>query len=281
MAAVSKSKYFLNPLVKFVVQHKLTWKIVSFFLRIGEWFRYERSLCEHEVAEMGLKLYFQNKEVQNGFFKGMKYASFNSAGSSLFPKLLGSYEIELYPKLVELQDNNYDAILDIGCAEGYYAVGLALKFPGAKVHAYDIDKNALLLCEALARHNLVLERVFLHEACSSSTLEDFEYSGKTLVICDCEGYEKELFTTKNVSKLKSADIIIELHPFVASGVEEYLVNLFCLTHELSFVSSQDNHRKIFDFNSSLSGLNPLEKLKSVEEGRIFTMDWLIAQAKSC
>ena len=273
-------KKIFDPLIKFIVSNTFTWTITSFLLRVSEWVNYQRSQYEQKLAEKKLAIHYADKIVRNGFFKGMKYSSLKSVGSSIFPKLLGSYEIELFPTLLRLYQNRYDDILDIGCAEGYYAVGLALKFPVSKIYGYDVDKEALRLCADFARHNQVESRVFLYDKCTASTLESFTYSGRTLIICDCEGYERELFTNTNINNLSSADMIIELHPFAVEGIKKYLVDLFTGTHDLSIISSYDNNRKIFDFRSSLQGMNRVEQLKSVEEGRSITMDWLIAESKS-
>ena len=124
---MSPIKKIFNPLVKLIATISITWKITTYFSRAGEWIRYERSKFEQLQAEKKLLAFFEDKIVRNGFFKGMKYVTFKSAGSSLFPKLLGSYEIELLPVFAGLQKNKYDDILDIGCAEGYYAV---LVLPG-------------------------------------------------------------------------------------------------------------------------------------------------------
>ena len=273
-----KFKKIISPLLTLMVSNKITWKIISFYLRMGEWMRYQRSIYENKLTEERLKIYFKDRIVRNGFFKGMKYVSFQAIGSSLFPKLLGSYEIELYPTFLKYQQKHYANILDIGCAEGYYAVGLALRFPHSKIFGYDIDKKALELCADLAKQNAVQDRVFLSQECTASTLETFTYSDRTLIICDCEGYERQLFNTSNICKLKEADLIIELHSFVERDIKEYLVDLFSNTHKLSIISSHDNDRKMFDFEFSLQDLTPSQRLKAIEEGRPFTMDWLIAEA---
>jgi hypothetical protein len=52
-----------------------------------------------------------------------------AVGSALIPKLLGCYEAELHGVIACALNTTYDTIIDIGCAEGYYAVGLALHFP--------------------------------------------------------------------------------------------------------------------------------------------------------
>jgi hypothetical protein len=53
------------------------------------------------------------------------------------PKLLGCYEQELHPALNRAIDTDYGVILNIGCAEGYYPVGLARVLPTAHVIAFD------------------------------------------------------------------------------------------------------------------------------------------------
>ena len=267
-------------MIKWIISNDFTWKIVSFFLRFDTWLRFERSKHERWKAEEKLKIVFQDKIVRNGFVKGLKYGNFDSVGSSIFPKLLGSYEIELQPAFDRLKANDYRQIIDIGCAEGYYAVGLALQFSRSKVFAFDIDKKAVELCVELAAFNGLQDRVILNDECTPSTIGNFDFAGPSLLICDCEGYERELFTRSNMDKLRYTDLVIELHPVAARDVKEYLTGLFSATHDIHFVSSQDNNRKIFDFKIFMADLNPLEQLISVEEGRNFTMDWLIAESKS-
>ena len=41
---------------------------------------------------------------------------------ALIPRLLGTYECELHPHLAALSAEGLDCVIDVGCAEGYYAV---------------------------------------------------------------------------------------------------------------------------------------------------------------
>ena len=153
-----------------------------------------------------------------------------------------------------------------------------MKFKNATIYAYDIDKNALKLCASLAIHNEVSNQIILRENCTSDTLNEMNFDGRTLIICDCEGYERMLFNESNFCSFKNTDLIIELHPFYSADVKEHLVSLFKLSHHCTIVSSLDRDRKITDFKFSLQGLNKMEQVKSVEEGRPYTMDWLIAES---
>ena len=53
----------------------------------------------------------------------------------------------------------HSTVLNIGCAEGYYAVGLARRMPQARVLAFDINRTAQDTCRALAAKNGVADRV--------------------------------------------------------------------------------------------------------------------------
>lgn len=68
--------------------------------------------------------YICGKRILAGPFRGMKYIE-NSHGSAYLPKILGSYEKELHKFIPRIVEEEYELILDIGAAEGYYAVGLS------------------------------------------------------------------------------------------------------------------------------------------------------------
>src|SRR5207302_4139553 len=70
--------------------------------------------------------------VQGGPFAGMEFVS-RSAEGCLLPKLLGCYEAELHGFLARLPEIAYETVLNIGCAEGYYAVGIKRLLPSARV----------------------------------------------------------------------------------------------------------------------------------------------------
>jgi hypothetical protein len=66
----------------------------------------------------------QGPRVFQGPFVGMEYATSATSGAHM-PRLLGTYESELYPYLLQFAQSGLEEIIVLGCAEGYYAVGLA------------------------------------------------------------------------------------------------------------------------------------------------------------
>src|SRR5687767_13183612 len=84
---------------------------------------------------------FADGRVRHGVFAGMHYPAMEAAGSAIFPKLAGCYEAELRSLMEQIVRTPYTTVVDVGCAEGYYAVGLALRMPQVNVLAFDMDPH--------------------------------------------------------------------------------------------------------------------------------------------
>jgi len=218
--------------------------------------------------------------VHNGPFAGMRYAHALPAGSIFYPKLLGSYEAELHSVFERIIRTNYTAVVDVGCADGYYAVGLAMRMPSVIVSAYDIDPSAREICAANAKLNGVSERVRIARYCDAEELRRLELGDRAFILCDCEGFEIELFTPDLVGHLANHDLLIELHDFIDITIRDTLRERFSLTHDATLVDSVDDFLKgdIFHF-PQLRGKSRALKKEVMSEGRPAIMQWLILQSK--
>jgi SAM-dependent methyltransferase len=224
--------------------------------------------ADERKCKNALSAFFENKIVLTGIFRGMKYPDFISAGSTLFPKLLGSYEKELEPLFLNIKDVQYTEILDIGCAEGYYAIGLALRYPNAKIYGYDIDAAALRCAAKMAHINEVQDRIILKKECTSEELRHFRFNGRSFILSDCEGYERFLFTPDNIGNLSNADVLVEVHDSIEEDVYTYLISIFCKTHRyLEFKSNSDMEKvRIYKY-LELDNLSRDLKYAILREGR--------------
>lgn len=272
----------LKTIIQQLISIGIIWRIVKKTARIsGKLVDYRKliettqSLGTKEIA----KIFIGNK-VLNGPFKGMIYPKHDSVGSSLMPKLLGSYERELHSQFSLLAQNDYTEIVDVGCAEGYYAVGLATMFPTSTIHAFDTDKKAQILCEKMAQVNGVSDRVKVESFLSPGRLRDIKFTGRGLIICDCEGFEKELFDQDNVGTLANCDLIIETHDFIDIEISGCLKRLFGNTHHVSSIFSTDDIQKVHAYQyKELTHLSPYLKKKVLAENRPAIMEWLILTPK--
>lgn len=192
--------------------------------------------------------------VLNGAFKGLIYPSLDITESTLVPKIVGSYEYQLQPWFRQIIKSDYSDIIDIGSAEGYYAVGLAQKMPNTTVHCYDINVKDIEFSKQMAKVNNATNMTW-NAFCDEKTLINFPHRGKTLIISDCEGYELQLFTKEVIKKCKNADFLIELHNNMNPIISTELLSRFQFTHDFVYVNNID---------VNYDDLKGLEKLKVSE-----------------
>jgi len=174
--------------------------------------------------------------VQSGPFRGMSYLNAFIWGS-ITSKWLGSYECELQGIVEQIVATPYARLIDVGCAEGYYAVGLAFRMPALQVVAYDTDFVSRRQTRALARLNRVGSRVAVRSLCEASDFRP-HVAGRTVVICDIEGFERSLLDPAASPGLLGMDILVEVHEEAWSPTtRNLLVSRFSQTHAVCEVAA--------------------------------------------
>lgn len=236
-----------------------------------------RELRTDVVHNRILKRFSSPATVVAGPFRGLVYPFKKSYCSTFLPKLLGTYEAELQPFLYQWKTVKFSRIIDIGSAEGYYAVGLAQMFPDATAVAYDISEEARGLTAELAEANGTRSRTTIHGWCFREDLLSQAFTDPTLLLSDCEGYEATLFDEVVVNHLKNCHCIIELHDRPEEGfcARTHLLPIFAKTHQVLIVSSLDDDQKARYYRSDVITADPLERQIAFAEKRPSTMDWLV------
>jgi hypothetical protein len=173
-----------------------------------------------------------NGVIHAGPFKGMKFGG-DVADGCLIPKLLGCYERELHLALDDAISRKPDVIVNIGCAEGYYAIGLARLLPNAQIYAYDINDRARERCATAARINDVEERVIIGNLFSHQDFAAFQ-GKRVLVVCDIEGGEYALLDPALAPALNGFDLIVETHPLGQKPTLDF-ARRFLKTHEIQII----------------------------------------------
>ncbi len=266
-------------LARVIARSPLLWRALGDFLaRLGDLLRRSR---ECAIAEQTALLHSSpivtDLRVLGGPFRGLRFASGRTFVGTLVPKLVGSYESELVPWLERLRERPYTAIHDIGCAEGYYAVGLAMFFPAARVFAYDSDPDAQEACRTMAALNGVAERVAVRGALVAEDLCRLDAAERALILCDCEGCELNLFTPEVVRHLAGYDLIVELHDFIEPGVSRTLTDRFSVTHRVSGTRTVARDPGRYPV---LRTLPALARRIALDELRPGPMEWLLAEART-
>jgi hypothetical protein len=218
--------------------------------------------------------------VKHGVFAGMRYPELAACGSSLPPKLLGSYERELQPTLDALCREAYTDIVNVGCGEGYYAVGLALRIPTAEVHAFDIDDEAIRLSRAMATLNGVQDRVHVAQRFDEQALRGIRFTGRGLILADCEGCERDVFTAGVLDVLAGLDLVIEVHDFLDLTLSGDLRRLLSDTHAITAIESLDDIRKAQTYDyPELAPFDLDVRREMVGEFRPAIMEWLVCRSR--
>ena len=235
----------------------------------GKSLTYQQCLANRIIRRCGLG-------VQTGPFRGMVCISDADEGC-LVPKLLGCYEEELAPALEEFIAAGYDRVIDVGCASGYYVVGLATRMPAAEVFGFDTDEAAKARCRDLAARNNVGTRITLLGACTPGELQRL-IRDRTLLIMDCDGPEYELLDPSAAPALRHCDVIVECHDFVNPAITATLEERFRESH---FVEKIPARARVPDVTRlpGLSALPPGHWPEAVNEHRAHRQDWLVLRTR--
>jgi SAM-dependent methyltransferase len=218
--------------------------------------------------------------VADGPFRGLRYPAAKSFCSALLPKLLGSYESELQPAVERMLKTGYSAIVDIGCAEGYYAIGLARILPHVEVFAFDTDREARQVCLEMAKLNDVADRVHIGDLCDEAILKSLPLGDHALILSDCEGYEGTLFSTQVAEFLLRHDVIIETHDFIDIDLSIKMRHAFAATHHIESIKSLDDiERAHSNHYPKLQSYTTRDKYLILRELRPTIMEWLIMTSK--
>ena len=213
--------------------------------------------------------------IWGGLFQGMDYVAAAAEGA-LMPRLLGCYEAELQPHIRAFAADGVDTVIDVGCAEGYYAVGLARLMPEVVVHARDINPEAQAACRALAEKNGVAERVIVG---GEFKPQDFEaFAGRRgLVMVDAEGAEVDILQPELGPALAGLNIIVETHDIFREGALATLMARFAPTHDIVRV---DQQYLPFEPPPWFTELGHLDRLLATWEWRILPTPWLVMRPKT-
>lgn len=223
-------------------------------------------------------------QFKSGIFKDMRYVNTSVCGSIL-PKYMGTYEIELVPVFEKLFQLPIGTIIDVGAAEGYYAVGLALRFPTSPVIAFEATEEGRDYLRQVISSNGVGQQVQMKGLCDAPMLkaetQACDPNVQHLLVMDVEGAEEDLLRLHAPHDLRNFHIVMELHDWVDPGMGDRLRDKFSPTHDTAILDAR--RREFADLSlprSSLQRICLSPSLLSYSHGRRLPMRWLVFHPKT-
>ena len=222
---------------------------------------------------------YTNGVVKFGAFEGLKIPDEVSWGDGDFiPKALGVYEAELLAVLERWRHRTYNCVVNVGAADGYYSSGLGLVFKDCPIYAFDTNEASHKVIAAAAGINNLTGRTRIGGMCTPQVMSCLlrEYD-RCLVVSDCEGYERDLFTDPELTPLLArSDLMIELHDIFVPGVTPAITAALETSHTIEIDREGPRDPSAFEV---LRHRDTMERYIALSEHRAQTMSWMFCSAK--
>ena len=195
--------------------------------------------------------------IQGGPFRGLRYIR-RAFCSALAPKLAGTYERELSSSIAEMLACNPDLFVDIGAAEGYYAVGAAFSNWSPRIVAYESNADArAALRELGSLNNVPSDRIELRGLCTPGDLDQLLASAnRPAIIMDVEGFEALLLDPLRLPQLVRTHILVEHHDFLLHGLCAEICCRMEATHSCTTIEQQERSADELVCNDTVVRLMP-------------------------
>jgi len=203
-------------------------------------------------------------------------------------KILGTYERELADVIGAIPEGEYQRVVDVGAAEGYYAVGLARANPDMPIVAFEGNPETAAVLARTKALNGVGDRLTLLGNCDLAALAG-AVVGRTFVLMDVEGAEVDLLDPKEVPGLAKADILVEVHDFAGRNIGDTLTRRFQESHVIREIwQAPRDATQLPDPPSRAQPewwhwtlQRPHRRIhRMLDEGRVERMRWLWMRARS-
>jgi hypothetical protein len=191
------------------------------------------------------------------------------------PKLLGVYEQEIGWVFERGVTEQVPAFIDIGCADGYYAVGMAHASPATTTFAYDLSSSARRLCAETAVASAVDGRVRIGKRFSVGALASIPVD-RALLLCDIEGAEVQLLDRAAATALAASVVVVEVHEDSFPGASDRLRRAFADSHHAMTV----NQRPRLNAPQQIAGWSADERSRVLCEFRGSRLHWIVFEPRA-
>jgi len=249
-----------------------------------------KSLDKHFVTIAGVRremlgarlLAESNRRVLNGFFQGMKLGKLTWGARDAGPMILGTYEYEVQSTIMN-SPSNYKILIDIGAADGFYAIGCLLNQRFEKAICFESNPKSRLAIKENAKENAVEDRISIlgtaDKEFANFLINELSFkSSEMIFLVDIEGSEFEILTAEIFDSLVDSMFIIEIHEIVENFEYKFqeLIKNASIFFDIETIDS--SNRPLF-YNSTMNSWADEDRQVIFSEGRRYLMKWLVLVPK--
>ena len=186
---------------------------------------WRRETIRERQERMSLEVFdILDGNVKYGPFKGLRLDRNTWWGKlDLGSQCLGLYEKEILNLIESTPAGHYSTFIDIGAADGYYAIGMLVSAKINKTICFELtEKGRAVIAENWKNNHSPGELTILGAANAESfaTLKADDLSN-AFVLVDVEGAEFDLLTDDVLHQLKACTIVIEIHHWIDNFLDQY------------------------------------------------------------
>ena len=210
--------------------------------------------------------------VQYGIFKNLKMNHDISWGrGDIASKIYGFYENKIQQKL---KDINNPILIDIGAADGFFAIGSLKSKICEFCYAFEETKKSRENLSKTAKINNVQKKLSIIGKVTKDNFftllpSKINFSEVT-ILCDIEGGEFDFFSDEILATIRCSNIIIEIHKNHNKNLEIDLLERVKKYFDVSIIIDND---KNFESVSELHALNDIDRNLICSEGRSYIGKW--------
>lgn len=229
------------------------------------------------LDKKNLKLF--DYTVRYGPFLGLKFSKESWWGIST-SQLIGIYEKEVLDSLCELS-GKYKNFINIGAADGYYAIGVLKNNLFRKSFCYEISANGRKMIEKNSELNGVSDRISIKAEAELDFYDDFSETDlkDSVLFIDIEGAEFDLLTKDVLSAFKNSVIYIEIHDWFFEDGNQKFNDLQVRCEELFSVTTLTTTSRDVSVFPEFKEYNDNDRWLICSEGRERLMTWYKLEPK--
>lgn len=223
-----------------------------------------------------------NGYVKYGPFTGLKLDRNTWWGKlDLASQCLGLYEKEIIDVIGKIKPGDYDCFIDIGAADGYYAIGMLISGKFNKTTCFEITAEGReVIANNWEKNGSPGELNIFGEATAQSLAAlPAKNTENAFVLVDIEGFEFDFLTAETLSLLQSCTIVIEIHHWVDDFMARYKTLLCAASQFFTIEMLKPVERETLDL-AELRDLTDDNRLLITSERRPGVMRFLKLTPKS-